>query len=70
MSEKPVNNEDVAPTEARGFALYVGIDEHTASAAGTSLTQIVAALRATLNDHVAGSSNETFAAVALAPDVG
>jgi DNA-binding response OmpR family regulator len=67
MPENPANNRDVAQTEARGFALYVGIDEHTASAAGTSLTQIVAALRATLNEQVAGSSNETFAAVALAP---
>jgi DNA-binding response OmpR family regulator len=67
MSENSVNNRDVASTEARGFALYVGIDEHTALAAGTSLTQIVAALRATLNEQVAGSSNETFAAVALAP---
>ena len=67
MTQNPVKNKDVAPTEARGFALYVGIDEHTAADAGTSLTQIVAALRATLNELVAGSSNETFAAVALAP---
>ena len=67
MSENPVNNKDVAATEARGFALYVGIDEHSAVAAGTSLTQIVAALRATLNSQIPGSSNETFAAVALAP---
>jgi DNA-binding response OmpR family regulator len=67
MPDNSVNNRDVAQTEARGFALYVGIDEHTAAAAGTSLTQIVAALRATLKGLVEGSSNETFAAVALAP---
>ena len=31
-------------TEARGFALYVGIDEATAAQLGTSLAEIVIAL--------------------------
>ena len=53
-------------TEARGFALYVGIDEATASANGTSLGAIVAALRNTLESIAPGLSAETFASVALA----
>jgi len=52
-------------SEARGFALYVGIDEQQAVDAGVSLTELVKALRATLNDLVPGA--ETYAAVALAP---
>jgi len=54
-------------TEARGFALYVGVDEATAAAAGTNLGAIVAALRATLAELVPGAGQETYAAVALAP---
>lgn len=53
-------------TEARGFALYVGIDEETAKAAGTSLGAVVAALRNTLDQIAPGLSAESFAAVALA----
>jgi DNA-binding response OmpR family regulator len=67
MSENPVNNSTSAENVARGFALYVGIDEATAAASGTSLTAIVAALRQTLNGLIDGSASETFAAVALAP---
>jgi DNA-binding response OmpR family regulator len=52
-------------SEARGFALYVGVDEQQAVAAGVSLTELVRALRSTLNELVPGS--ETYAAVALAP---
>jgi len=52
-------------SEARGFALYVGVDEQQAVDAGVSLTELVKALRATLNELVPGS--ETYAAVALAP---
>lgn len=52
-------------SEARGFALYVGIDEQQAVNAGVSLTELVKALRATLNELVPGA--ETYAAVALAP---
>jgi DNA-binding winged helix-turn-helix (wHTH) protein len=52
-------------TEARGFVLYVGIDEDKAAADGTDLGEIVAQLRA-LAARLAPSS-ETYAAVALAP---
>jgi DNA-binding response OmpR family regulator len=54
-------------TEARGFALYVGIDEATAAAAGVSLAELVTALRATVAQLVPAAANETYAAVALAP---
>ena len=52
-------------TQARGFVLYVGIDEDTAAAAGTSLSHIVEALKA-LTGRIAPTA-ETHAAVALAP---
>ncbi|MDY7529413.1 MULTISPECIES: winged helix-turn-helix domain-containing protein [Cryobacterium] len=52
-------------TEARGFVLYVGIDEAKAAAAGTSLHRIVEALKA-LTEELAPNA-ETHAAVALAP---
>jgi DNA-binding response OmpR family regulator len=54
-------------TEARGFALYIGLDEATAAAAGTSLTEVVKALKATLAELVPAATEETYAAVALAP---
>lgn len=53
-------------TEARGFVLYVGIDEAKALEDGTTLHRIVEALRA-LTADVAPSA-ETYAAVALAPE--
>jgi DNA-binding winged helix-turn-helix (wHTH) protein len=53
-------------TEARGFVLYVGIDESKAEADGTSLHRIVEALRR-LTAELAPSA-ETYAAVALAPE--
>ena len=52
-------------TEPRGFALYVGIDETAAAAAGTDLGEIVQALKRALADLAPGA--ETYAAVALAP---
>jgi len=52
-------------TEARGFVLYVGVDEAKAAAAGTSLHRIVEALK-TLTAQLAPES-QTYAAVALAP---
>lgn len=52
-------------TEARGFVLYVGIDEAKAAASGTQLRDLVRALR-TLTAELAPAS-ETYAAVALAP---
>jgi DNA-binding winged helix-turn-helix (wHTH) protein len=51
--------------EARGFVLYVGIDEDKAAADGTDLGRIVEQLKA-LAAQIAPSS-ETYAAVALAP---
>ncbi|HET6672039.1 MAG TPA: winged helix-turn-helix domain-containing protein [Agromyces sp.] len=53
-------------TEARGFVLYVGIDEGKAAADGTTLHRIVEALRA-LTAEISPSA-ETYAAVALAPE--
>ena len=61
------NSASTVETEARGFALYVGIDEETAKAAGTSLAAIVSALRKTVAELVPAAAEETYAAVALAP---
>ena len=60
---------DAAPPTnvARGFALYVGVDEATAKAAGTSLADLVNALRAKVTEMVPAAHDETYAAVALAP---
>lgn len=51
--------------EARGFALYVGVDKSKAALAGTSLTEVVEQLRALVDKLIPGS--ETHATVALAP---
>lgn len=51
--------------EPRGFALYVGISEADARAAGISLQSLVTDLKKTVTDQVPGS--ETHAAIALAP---
>ncbi|MGV8885581.1 MAG: winged helix-turn-helix domain-containing protein [Microbacteriaceae bacterium] len=52
-------------TEARGFVLYVGVDEVKAEAAGTDLGHIVEQLKKLVAQLV--PSAETHAAVALAP---
>ena len=52
-------------TQARGFVLYVGVDEAKAEAAGISLGQLVTALKQLASDLV--PTAETYAAVALAP---
>jgi DNA-binding winged helix-turn-helix (wHTH) protein len=52
-------------TEARGFVLYVGIDEDKAAQDGTDLASIVSALKALASEL--SPSSETYAAVALAP---
>ena len=52
-------------SEVRGFALYVGVDEDKARAAGIDLPALVEALRALTNELVPAA--ETYAAVALAP---
>jgi DNA-binding winged helix-turn-helix (wHTH) protein len=54
-----------AGTEARGFVLYVGIDEAKAAAAGTDLGALVEQIKALVGDLA--PSAETYAAVALAP---
>lgn len=51
--------------EARGFVIYVGMDELMASAAGTSLTRLANELRHYVESLVPGA--ESHAAVALAP---
>lgn len=53
-------------TEARGFALYVGLDEAKALQAGTSLGQIVEAVKNLLGELAPGA--ESYASVALAPE--
>ena len=60
----PDSKEDI---EARGFALYLGVDEATAKAAGTSLSEIANALRKTFAELVPDAADQTYAAVALAP---
>lgn len=70
VSEQSTHEPNEAPlteTEARGFALYVGLDEATAAAAGTSLAAVVSALRKTITELVPAATDETYAAVALAP---
>jgi DNA-binding winged helix-turn-helix (wHTH) protein len=52
-------------SEARGFALYVGLDQAKARAAGVDLPALVEALRALTAELVPAA--ETYAAVALAP---
>ncbi|TPW71512.1 winged helix-turn-helix domain-containing protein [Schumannella sp. 10F1B-5-1] len=52
-------------TEARGFALYIGIDEAKALAAGTDLGAVVRALKELVGELVPDA--ESYAAVALAP---
>lgn len=52
-------------SEARGFVLYVGIDEEKARVAGTTLAAVVAQLKELATNLV--PTSETYAAVALAP---
>jgi DNA-binding winged helix-turn-helix (wHTH) protein len=52
-------------TEARGFVLYVGLDERKAAEAGIDLGRLVSELKRVTAELAPGS--ETHAAVALAP---
>ena len=54
-----------AGAEARGFVLYVGVDELKAAAAGTDLGSVVEQLKKLVAELV--PTSETHAAVALAP---
>ncbi|MFW6186898.1 MAG: winged helix-turn-helix domain-containing protein [Actinomycetota bacterium] len=51
--------------EARGFVIYVGLDEETAAANGTSLVKMVQSIRAYAQQLVPQA--DSYAAVALAP---
>lgn len=51
--------------EARGFGLYVGLDEVSAAQAGVSLPQLVSALKKAADELVPGV--QTHATVAIAP---
>ncbi|MFZ7086974.1 winged helix-turn-helix domain-containing protein [Curtobacterium sp. RRHDQ10] len=63
----PVRNRALPEgTEARGFALYVGLDEAAAAAAGTSLAAVVEQLKALTAQLVPAA--ETYAAVAVAAE--
>ena len=56
-------------TVAKGFALYVGISEQDAQDAGLTLAQIAQALKQTIASLVPEKANETYAAIAMAPEV-
>ncbi|MGG5174565.1 winged helix-turn-helix domain-containing protein [Pseudarthrobacter sp. J1763] len=58
---RSVPNDSVA----RGFVLYMGVDEETAAAAGTSIAKLAQEIRAYAQQLVAGA--ESYAAVAIAP---
>ncbi|MBD7996253.1 winged helix-turn-helix transcriptional regulator [Arthrobacter sp. Sa2CUA1] len=57
----PASNDTVA----RGFVIYVGLDEDTAAANGTTLTKLAQEIRAHVQTLVPGA--QSHAAVALAP---
>jgi DNA-binding response OmpR family regulator len=60
MADNPDN-----PAHIRGFAVYVGVDEAGALAAGTTIAELVDAVRNVVTDAVPGT--ESHAAVAYAP---
>ncbi|WP_312795030.1 winged helix-turn-helix domain-containing protein [Kocuria sp.] len=53
------------PTEARGFVIYVGVDEQAAADRGINLVQLVQDVRQFISSAVPES--DSYAAVALAP---
>ena len=55
-------------TKPVGFALYIGISEGEAQAAGLSLAEIATALKAKLTELLPEHANQTYAALALAPE--
>lgn len=60
MAESPDN-----PANIRGFAVYVGVDEASAVAAGTTIAEIVDSVRNAVTDAVPDA--ESHVAVAYAP---
>lgn len=63
-SPRPTNGRS-REYSARGFALYVGVDESAAQAAGTSVTALARKIRAF--SHSLAQGLESHAAVALGP---
>jgi DNA-binding response OmpR family regulator len=61
------NTITATQTEAKGFALYVGISEAEAQAAGLSLGEIANALKSTIAALLPEKASETYATVAIAP---
>ncbi len=57
----------VKTTEAKGFALYIGISESEAEAAGLSLAEIAQVLKKNLAELIPGKENDTYAALAIGP---
>ena len=55
-------------TEAKGFALYIGITEQQAQQAGLTLADIASALKGKLAELVPAAANDTYAALAIAPE--
>jgi DNA-binding response OmpR family regulator len=55
-------------TEAKGFALYVGITEQQAQEAGLTLADIATALKTKLAELIPTAASETYAALAIAPE--
>ena len=55
-------------TEAKGFALYVGITEQQAQEAGLTLAEVATALKAKLAELIPNAASETYAALAIAPE--
>lgn len=63
-----MTNLTTTKLEAKGFALYVGISEQDAEAAGLSLAEIATELRATIARLLPEKASETYATLALAPE--
>ncbi|MGA1511528.1 MAG: winged helix-turn-helix domain-containing protein [Aquiluna sp.] len=55
-------------TEAKGFALYVGITEQQAQEAGLTLAEVATALKTKLAELIPNAASETYAALAIAPE--
>ena len=55
-------------TEAKGFALYVGITEQQAQEAGLTLAGVATALKTKLAELIPTAASETYAALAIAPE--
>lgn len=64
LSQTQPGPERVGETSARGFVLYVGLDEAAAAASGTSLTKLATQVRGFL--QTLAPEAQTHAAVALA----